>query len=195
MGESQRRVMYDPSKADWFLQYTDGKGHKTGQIYNEPIDAGDQFFWDFRNPDAAEYYVSSVIGSLGDHLDGTFTDDVSGVPQEHPSAPAKMGLTSSEVAEIQAGTQRTSQRLIDALIEAGKYNWQAFTTGDGVGEGPTRATCLAWMRNRCSDAFQTKVAAIAMTKDAADAQQTVAAFLIVRSPFSWLGWGWESDQK
>ena len=28
--ESQRKVMYDPSKADYFLQYTDGKGNKNG---------------------------------------------------------------------------------------------------------------------------------------------------------------------
>ena len=28
--ESNRAVMYDPSKKDWFLQYTDGKGNKNG---------------------------------------------------------------------------------------------------------------------------------------------------------------------
>ena len=41
--ESQRAVMYDPSKADLFLQYTDGHGHKTGKIYNEARAEGDQF--------------------------------------------------------------------------------------------------------------------------------------------------------
>lgn len=38
--ESQRKVMYDPSKADYFLQYTDGKGNKNGTIYNEGIEFG-----------------------------------------------------------------------------------------------------------------------------------------------------------
>ena len=43
--ESQRAVMYDPTKADWFLQYTDGHGNKNGTIYSEPNEWGDQFFW------------------------------------------------------------------------------------------------------------------------------------------------------
>jgi hypothetical protein len=30
--ESQRKAMYDPTKADYFLQYTDGKGNKNGTI-------------------------------------------------------------------------------------------------------------------------------------------------------------------
>lgn len=33
--ESQRAVMYDPSKASYFLQFTDGSGNKNGTIYNE----------------------------------------------------------------------------------------------------------------------------------------------------------------
>jgi hypothetical protein len=48
--ESQRAVMYDASKADYFLQYTDGQGNKNGTIYNERQVPGDQFFWDFNNP-------------------------------------------------------------------------------------------------------------------------------------------------
>jgi hypothetical protein len=43
--ESQRLVMYDDTKADYFLQYTDGKGNKNGTIYNEARQEGDQFFW------------------------------------------------------------------------------------------------------------------------------------------------------
>lgn len=84
--ESQRRVMYDPATADFFLQYTDGKGHKNGTIYQEDIQWGDQFFWDFTNPKAAEYFINATVASLDDPaVDGTFTDDVGGVPQEHGS--------------------------------------------------------------------------------------------------------------
>jgi hypothetical protein len=36
------QVMYDQSKAYWFLQYTDGNGHKNGDVYNEPGGPGDQ---------------------------------------------------------------------------------------------------------------------------------------------------------
>eukprot|EP01052_Picozoa_sp_SAG31_P048234 SAG31_NODE_10002_length_1198_cov_1.023658_1_plen_307_part_01 len=77
--ESQRKVMYDPTKADYFLQYTDGFAHKNGTIYQEDIQFGDQFFWDFTNPEAADYFISATVSSLNDPaVDGTFTDDVGG---------------------------------------------------------------------------------------------------------------------
>jgi hypothetical protein len=41
--ESNRAVMYDATKSDWFLQYTDGNGHKNGTIYNAHRAEGDQF--------------------------------------------------------------------------------------------------------------------------------------------------------
>ena len=90
--ESQRKVMYDPSKADYFLQYTDGQGNKNGTIYNEGIKYGDQFFWDYTNPEAADYFISSMVASLDDPaVDGTFTDDVGGVPVGiiQPTQPCK----------------------------------------------------------------------------------------------------------
>jgi hypothetical protein len=83
--ESQRVVMQDPSYQDFFLRYTDGKGNKIGEIYNEPIKYGNQYFWDYTNSSAAQYYITSILSTLTDPaVDGTFTDDVSGVPQEHP---------------------------------------------------------------------------------------------------------------
>jgi hypothetical protein len=88
--ESQRLVMRDPAKGTWFLQYTDGSGRKNGTIYNEigefppGVTIGDQYFWDYRVDAASEYYVSSVLESVSDPaVDGTFTDDVTGLPNEH----------------------------------------------------------------------------------------------------------------
>jgi hypothetical protein len=40
--ESQRAVMYDPSKAYLFLQFTDGNGNKNGTVYNERQVPGDR---------------------------------------------------------------------------------------------------------------------------------------------------------
>ena len=51
--ESARAVMYDPAKASWFLQFTDGNGTKNGTIYNQPRAEGDQYFIDWRNAEAA----------------------------------------------------------------------------------------------------------------------------------------------
>ena len=41
--ESQRKVMYDPTKKDWWLQYTDGNGNKNGTIYNYPLNMNMNF--------------------------------------------------------------------------------------------------------------------------------------------------------
>ena len=56
--------MDDPTKRDFFLQYTDGKGNKNGTIYAEDIVFGRQWFWDHTNPQAADYFVTSVVESL-----------------------------------------------------------------------------------------------------------------------------------
>ena len=59
--ESQRVVMHDPTKAHWFLQYTDGAGHKNGTIYddylpdpNGHMPPGSQYFWCVRTVDSSD---------------------------------------------------------------------------------------------------------------------------------------------
>lgn len=65
--ESQRAVMHDPAYSGFFMHSI-----KDGSNYNEPIHFGDQYFWDFRNESAQEYFVSSVLASLSDDaVDGT----------------------------------------------------------------------------------------------------------------------------
>ena len=87
--------------------------------------AGDQFFWDYRVPDAAQYYVMSILGTLSDPaVDGTFTDDLDGFPAEHGNGPAHIKMNASDVAEVQYYTQATHQILVEELVAVGKYNWQ-----------------------------------------------------------------------
>ena len=155
--ESQRAVMYDPAKAYLFLQYTDGNGNKNGTIYNERQVPGDQFFWDFRVADTAAYYTSSVLKTISSPFtDGTFTDDVTGLPAEHGAAPGNMKLSAAEVTEIQAATQNTNGDLIAQAIAMGKYVWAAFGDQDGVSAGPSPSNCAAWMRTRCTADWQTR---------------------------------------
>ena len=100
--ESQRKVMYDPHTADYFLQYTDGKGNKNGTIYQEDITWGDQFFWDFTNPKAADYFISSVVDSPDDPaVDGTFTNDVGGLPQEHGHVMSRINMNVPQLKALQ----------------------------------------------------------------------------------------------
>ncbi len=186
--ESQRAVMYDPTKANYFLQYPNGT------IYNEARSEGDQYFWNFSNPDAAAYYVSSVVSTLSDPaVSGTFTDDVTGLPAEHPEAPARLNMSSAAVAALQQATQATSAQLIAALVAAGKYNWQAWGAQDGVGGGVNKGNCAAFMNARCNSAYQQT--SVTQSFDSGNAAQSVAGFLITRPPIAYIGFGWESDMR
>lgn len=62
------------------IQVTPAHGPRL--VLQEPRGEGDQFFWDFRVPDAANYYIESVVASVtaDPAVDGTFTDDVTGLP-------------------------------------------------------------------------------------------------------------------
>jgi len=194
--ESQRAVMYDTPA--YFLQYQQGNPHGVipGTVYNEAREEGDQYFWDFRNVDAAAYFVSSVAASVADPaVDGTFTDDVTGVPAEHEEVQKNTGMSDAEIAALQYATQQASQNLITTLTLAGKYNYQAFGAQDGVNGGPTKGTCAAWVRERCAPAYQGRPMFIGMDNAPANANQTVAAFLVTRPPHGYIGWGWESDDR
>jgi len=190
--ESQRAVMYDPKTADYFLQYTDGQGNKNGKIYNEAIDQGDQFFWDFTNPDAADYFVSSILKVLEDPaVDGTFTDDVSGVPEEHGQVQANINMTDAQLAALQNATQWTSQVLIEKLAAAGKWNWQAFGGQDGTAQSVGPSSCQSFLSTWCQNQSQPGQSML-FQLDPSNVNQTVAAFLIARPELAFIGYGWES---
>lgn len=170
---------YDPR---FFLQYPNGT------IYNERQTPGDQYFWNFSYAGTSNYYTASVMGSISfPETDGTFTDDVTGIPAEHPQLPARLGLSPAAVASYQHATSVANQQLVDAAVAAGKYVWAAFGDQDGVSAGPSRASCAAWMRPRCAPAWQ----GLARTQaaDASNFNQSLAAFLVTRGPISFFGFG------
>jgi hypothetical protein len=152
------------------------------------------FFPDYRNPDASLYFITSILSTLTDPaVDGTFTDDVTGVPQEHPNVQKRINISNDELANLQYATQATNQLLIEELVVAGKYNWQAFGNSDSIPKGPTQSNCASWMRSRCDAASQGRTLLVEM--DDKNINQTLAAFLVARSPYSWVGYGWESDDR
>ena len=156
----------------------------------EDIAPGDQFFWDFTNPAAADYFIASVTASLDSTaVDGTFTDDVGGLPEEHAQVMSRINMTTAQLDALRDATAVTHERLVTTLVAAGKYNWQAFGGGDGTGPGISEGDCAAFMRGRCTPEFQKGP----MMMAAGDAgNQSIAAFLIVRPPIGFIGWGWES---
>jgi hypothetical protein len=187
--ESQRAVMYDSGKSHWFLRYPNGS------VYNEPGSPGDQYFFDMRVPEVVDFYITSSLALLSDPaVDVLFTDDFTGFPAEHDYGPGAIGMTAAELADVQLASLAAHGRLIDAVTRAGKYVWQAMGQGyegEYTGPGVSHSTCLAFMLSRCGQvAWQER--AWLMAFDDSHAAQSVAAFLIARGPWTWLGYGWES---
>ena len=185
--ESNRAVMYDASKADWFLQYTDGRGNKNGTIYNQPRDEGDQFFIDWRNADAAHYFVGAIVNAtLQPGVDLTFTDDRDGIPVEHPALPGILNMSTAEVSAVQFATQAAGQFLATTLAANGRTCWDCLS-GYNLGVRPTQATCAAVMRQLCDPGMQGRTMFMSTGGAFADANQTIASFLITRPPIAFVG--------
>jgi hypothetical protein len=186
--ESNRAVMYAAGTADWFLQYTDGAGHKNGTIFNARRAEGDQFFIDWRNPDAAAYFVGAIVNvTLLPGVDATFTDDREGLPVEHPTVPTELRLTPAEVAQLQFATQAAGQYLATALAANGRTCWDCLS-GSNLGVRPTRGDgCAPVMRALCAPGGQGRSMFMSTGGAFADANQTVAAFLVTRPPVAFLG--------
>lgn len=197
---ASNRAVMDAAHADWFLQYLDPvTGLRNGTVYGE--NSVGAWFWNYSQPGVSDFVVHMVLnGTLagGDLLDGTFTDDEIGFPVEHENVPAEIGMSAAQVAEVRLAAQVASGVVIGLLHDHGKYAFQAFFNGtyDGgnVGPAPSSATCLAFMRQYCMPAFQHTIS-ITMRLDVGSLNQTLAAFLVVRGPNSFIGFGWASGQE
>lgn len=204
--EPQRAAMYNASRASWFLQYQPGNpsGTPPGTVYNEdagaPAAGFKQYFWNYSNADAAAYVLSvSEMGTLGTaspYVDGTFLDDSQAIPQEHGSAPTNMGLSAIQLAMLQNDTHTFVQHAISTLAASGHYIWQGFNNNpggdpDAVAPGPSPTSCVSYMSQGCDARWQ----AVPMTMqwqpdDDGVKEQLLAAFLIVRGPYAYVGYGW-----
>ena len=62
---------------------------------------------DFTNPEASDYFVTSVVESCNSpYVDGSFSDDVGGVPEEHGNVMSRINMTSEQLAELQLATAK-----------------------------------------------------------------------------------------
>ena len=193
--ESQRLVMDDAhTAAGWFLRWANGTRYEEPEATYPHGGFQAQAFWDFRHPEATAYFVQSIAKAVASEaIDGSFADDVDGLPDEHPLVAARIGLNTTDLAALRYATQAANAELITALVLAGKYVWQAFGAGDGVKPAPAAATCTAWMREHCAPAYQGYP--LLMEFNVASKNQSLAAFLVVRPPVGYIGFGWYSNDQ
>lgn len=201
--ESERAIMADPRNKDLFLQYLPGNpsGTPAGTLFVVPNQFGAQYFFNFTLLRTQQVFLDALlsVSAAADSVDAFFLDDVDGFPAEHPTAPAALGMDAAAVAALRFATQSVGAAAIAALTLAGKYTWQAFGSRDTSAPhaaaargfvGVTPATCAAFMRAFCAPSYQGRP--MLMHMDDAHANQTVAAFLITRPPFAYVGYAWES---
>ena len=206
--ESQRAIMSDPSKEHLFLHYLPGNpsGEPPGKVYNDTISWGAQWFFNHTLPEARALFISSLLAVLNasSDVDGSFTDDVDGLPAEHPTVPTELGMSAAELAELRYATQSMGNDLISTLTLANKYTWQAFGSRDTSSPhavargyvGVTPTTCASFMRTFCAPEYQKRPMLMHMdVSSPANANATLAAFLITRPPYAYVGFAWESNDS
>lgn len=63
---------------------------------------------------------------------------------------ARINMTADQLKKLHEATTATHTKLVAALIKAGKYNWQAFSGGDGTGRGIAKSSCTSFMEEFCA---------------------------------------------
>ena len=155
-----------------------------------------QFFWDFTNPALREWWLANFFpldtgaAAAARVVDGLWSDDSVGLPQEHAQAVARMGYTAQQVQALQDATQRTWQQAMDQLVARGGYDWQMFGNHWLSAPPPNRTDCAPRMRQLCAPAQQHWP----MLMNAGGGNTTLAAFLITRPPHGFIGYSVEDSR-
>jgi hypothetical protein len=190
--ESERAVMDDAHVAKgWFLTYPNGTVFDKKQHVQQSTVPMSQWIIDWRNQDAADYFVSAILNSTFlPGVDATFTDDLPGVPAEHPEVQPATRLSNASLAHLQRATQSAEMALASALAIRGKFCWDCVGGEDGPAgssysmnqEAPpnTTAGCVAWFNRFCRPEMQGRGMMMGFAPSQPNPNETVAAFLIAR---------------
>ncbi len=197
-------VMYDASKADWFVLFPNGT------IYNDSFQYTtyrmDQFCWDHRNPAVQDYFVNYYVGSAfyQSSVDGVFYDDDGGIWAERSNYP----IYPDEYRQaVDAAQQVSLKRAWELGLKYNKYAWQAWLTPTIPNSDDTPAVCAAKMKIAISMknvpvTFPTfyNGACDQPWDKCKDLKQQLAEFLVARgvfwvffTPTTWWKEGFETD--
>ena len=218
--ESNRAVM-DQAHVDagWFLRFPNGSVYDdvTGPLRPDPKNPSQpntvfsQYFIDWRNREAAAYFVDAILNATFlPGVDGTFTDDSNGAGMEHSTLGQLLNISNATIADIQFATQAGVDYLAQSLAANGKTcfdcvggqvswtgaaePWQNFQFGHNARPPPSTQLygadkCAAWMRNYCAPGMQGRGMFMDwdVRSNATNHNQTMAAFLITRPPVAFVG--------
>ena len=170
---------------------------------------------------AADGLVSGVFLDdfwCSDILNGTCTDPVQGASETDREAVADMGLSDADVFDITQAWLKTHTAVQAAILGAGGYTWSLLPGQANANASPRMLVrgdaCIAALRAACAPDSLWQSAPLLMgltpSDDFDDArlpylEAEVAAFLLMRGPHAFLGWGvwgmswpagvtWKSDE-
>eukprot|EP00658_Telonema_sp_P-2_P085890 TRINITY_DN9895_c0_g1_i5.p1 TRINITY_DN9895_c0_g1~~TRINITY_DN9895_c0_g1_i5.p1 ORF type:complete len:460 (-),score=90.67 TRINITY_DN9895_c0_g1_i5:266-1645(-) len=157
-------------------------------------------------------YVLNEVGT-SPLVSGFFWDDVwnpeCNIHDQVPHTCEDMGLTQQDLAQLTLDYRKNMGALREATLSAGKFAWQMMWTGGdpysigGTGLGPLvdSQNCATQLRSLCnaSSPAQTRAMAFGLSGSPEernpDLLQDLANFLLIRGPYSWLGWGWNGCSR
>ena len=177
-----------------------------------------EYLWDHRNESMRAWLVSTLTGGSGmgsgvisgffiddfwcsDQLNLSCTDPVQGATEIDRFQQSDMGLSDKDVTDLTSGWLETMTQAQSAILGAGGFTWSLMSGGENADAsprmvGPDAASCLRELRASCGNPSSPWASAPLLfglhpgtNATLASLQQDLAAFLLMRGPWAWLGYG------
>lgn len=151
-----------------------------------------------------EYLGSEAVGLANPNVDGFFLDDLwkqTGPSESGANAVEDMGLSPSDMLAIQRAWKANTDAAKAMILNSSGFNWQMFDVGNKTNAGPPfkKENCTTYMRETAckpDSALQKESMFYGFTNQTVSKgklpyfRQDLAAFLLIRGPYAWLGYSW-----
>ena len=162
-----------------------------------------------------EDYLFGPTGAGNPKISGFYFDDhwTSGGPSEMERHAAEdMGLSSSDLSDLVTAFNWQMDYVYAEILKRGKFTWNQFWNGtpertawiDCPDPMVAQKTCAADVRALCNASSPARTVAMVYTfspgchgstSNITDAPTDIAAFLLTRGDYAWLGHGWSGCSK
>ena len=151
-----------------------------------------------------EYMGNNLTGLGNPNIDGFFIDDLwkaNGPSESSKTAVEDMGLSRNDMLALEKGWRANMDAVQSAILNSGGFNWQLFDVGHGTNAGPPfqKENCTTYMRETAckpDSALQKQSMFYGFSDQNTNRsklpyfKQDLAAFLLIRGPYAWLGYSW-----
>jgi len=114
---------------------------------------------------------------------------IGGATEENLYCSADMGLAQADTTAIKAAWEVTMNVVQEAVVAAGAFYWQGFAQTSLPAPG-NAAACVAWFETPRRDLPYVHQLFNATQRPLPALENDMAAFLIARGPYAWIGSGW-----